>query len=283
MQLMQGDCLQLMSKLPDKSVDAIVTDPPYEYLKHKLDRPFDEQAAFSEWNRIVKDDGFLVFFGRGASFHRWNYLLNEMGWQFKEEIVWDKIRTSSPFTPILRCHENVSILSKKSNVKKSFVDYVEKNKNNVDKMTRDISRLANVFGNSKEFNSLVTFLKSKHIIYDDFYKKGVTASGTPTSKPVVSIAKGIIKGQREQDVIRISSQNNKFHPTQKPVRLMERLLFCTTDKGQTILDPFMGSGSTGVACVNTNRDFIGMELDEEYFNIAENRIQEAQSEIRLDV
>ena len=111
--LKQGDCLELMKEIPDKSVDAIVTDPPYEYLKHKLDRPFDEQAVFNEWDRIVKDDGFLVFFGRGASFHRWNYLLNEMGWNFKEEIVWDKRRNSNPFGKLQRIHETVSVLTKK--------------------------------------------------------------------------------------------------------------------------------------------------------------------------
>ncbi|MEK2460699.1 hypothetical protein [Lactiplantibacillus plantarum] len=81
--LLKGDCLDLMKKLPDKSVDAIVTDPPYEYLNHKLDRRFNEKAVFEQWNRVVKDNGMILFFGRGESFYRWNYLLNQMGWHFK--------------------------------------------------------------------------------------------------------------------------------------------------------------------------------------------------------
>ena len=86
----------------------------------------------------------------------------------------------------------------------------------------------------------------------------------------------MFEGIKEQDIISMTrSNNNRQHPTQKPVRLMERLLFCTTDKGQTILDPFMGSGSTGVACVNTNRNFIGYELQQDYFEIAEKRINDA--------
>lgn len=276
---MQGDCLQLMSKLPDKSVDAIVTDPPYEYLKHKLDRPFDEQAVFSEWNRIVKDDGFLVFFGRGASFHRWNYLLNEMGWQFKEEIVWDKRRNSNPFGKLQRVHETISILTKTGKIRESRVPYIEKNKYDFNKIKNDLSRIANALGHEKEFNGLKQYIDSKNISYNREHKNGVTWSGkTKTSTVSAPYLRNMFEGIKEQDIISMTRSNsNRQHPTQKPVRLMERLLFCTTDKGQTILDPFMGSGSTGVACVNTKRDFIGMELDEEYFHIAEKRIQEAQS------
>lgn len=92
-----GDSLEAMKKMPDNSVDVILTDPPYLYLKNqKLDREFDEQSFFAESKRILTKDGFIVLFGRGASFYRWNTRLDELGFNFKEEIVWDKSQNTSP-------------------------------------------------------------------------------------------------------------------------------------------------------------------------------------------
>ena len=90
------DCLEGMKRIPDKSVDAIVTDPPYKYLKHKLDRDWNEDVIFDEWNRVLKDDGFIVIFGRGIPFYRWNVKLNELGFNFKEEVIWNKKASSGP-------------------------------------------------------------------------------------------------------------------------------------------------------------------------------------------
>lgn len=81
------DCITILREIPNESVDVILTDPPYLYLKHKLDRPFDEQVFFNEAKRVLKKDGFIVLFGRGTSFYRWNTILADMGFQFKEEIV----------------------------------------------------------------------------------------------------------------------------------------------------------------------------------------------------
>lgn len=276
--LKQGDCLELMKEIPDKSVDAIVTDPPYEYLKHKLDRPFDEQVVFNEWDRIVKDDGFLVFFGRGASFHRWNYLLNEMGWRFKEEIVWDKNYGSSPFLPIVRRHETVSILSKKGSVKQHKIPYEEVRIGENKKVERDIARIAGALNNPTKLAELNRFIETNvEPLYSRKNKKSVTAVKKKNVPAEIITTSAVINGMKEQSIIRQQSIHgvNQLHPTQKPVRLMERLLFCTTDEKQTILDPFMGSGSTGVACINTNRNFIGYELQQDYFGIAEKRINDA--------
>ena len=239
---------------------------------------------FNEWDRIVKDDGFLVFFGRGASFHRWNYLLNEMGWKFKEEIVWDKRRISNMMGSISRIHETVSVLTRKGKIRESRIPYVEKNEYNFEKIERDLSRIKSAFRNKAFLETLESYINGEKIIYTKRNKQGVTFKGDTKISPVgFTSLKSIKEGIKEQDIISITRSNKNVHPTQKPVRLMERLLFCATDEGEIILDPFVGSGSTGVACVNTKRDFIGMELDEEYFHIAEKRIQEAQSEIRLDV
>ena len=107
------DCLEGMKRIPDKSIDLIVTDPPYLYLNHKLDKSFDEDELFKEWLRVLKDKGFVVIFGRGESFYRWNTKLISLGFEFKEEIIWDKRKTTSSVLPIGRKHETISILTKK--------------------------------------------------------------------------------------------------------------------------------------------------------------------------
>lgn len=275
--LQQGDCLELMKKLPDKSVDAIVTDPPYEYLNHKLDRRFNEEAVFEQWNRVVKDDGMILFFGRGESFYRWNYLLNQIGWHFKEEIIWNKRRVSAPMLPIGRVHETVSILSKSGKVNRVKVPYVQKNKYDVKKIIGDISRIANILNNPKELDMVKKYLETGK---QDYYSTGVaglTFTGAKTNNKAVDAMKGIIIGRNEQDIIEqtaVHSRKKQFHPTQKPTPLMERLINLVSDEGDIILDPFMGSGSTGVSAASLDRSFIGYEIDDEYFNIAEQRINE---------
>ena len=91
------DCLEFMKGMQDNSVDLIVTDPPYLYLDHKLDRPFDEQLFFEQAKRVLKSESMLVFFGRGASFYKWGYTCSQLGFEFLEEIIWEKKCGSSPF------------------------------------------------------------------------------------------------------------------------------------------------------------------------------------------
>jgi len=276
--LLKGDCLELMEGMPDKSVDSIITDPPYLYLKHKLDRPFDEKKVFSEWDRIVKDDGFLVFFGRGGSFHRWNYLLNEMGWEFKEEIVWDKKITTSPFLPIGRKHETISVLSKKGKMRQHKIPYLDIRKYDPERMQNDFKRIVSSVKQPEKLKAIDEFLKTNQLPLNQAHtmKHGITVTKFKESPREITGLNGIVNGMKEQSIIVEQAPHYKMqHPTQKPVRLMERLILCVTDENQTVLDPFMGSGSTGVACVNTNRNFIGMELDDEYFKIAQERVNEA--------
>jgi len=275
--LQHGDCLELMKDIPDGSVDAIVTDPPYEYLNHKLDRRFNEKAVFEQWNRVVKDNGMILFFGRGESFYRWNYLLNQMGWRFKEEVIWNKRRVSAPMLPIGRVHETISILSKSGKLNRVKVPYVQKNKYDVKKIIGDINRIANVLNNQKELDMVKKYLETGKQNYYATGVAGLTFTGTKTNNKAVDAMKGIIIGRNEQDIIEQTAVHNRkkqFHPTQKPTPLMERLINLVSDEGNVILDPFMGSGSTGVAAGNLDRSFIGYEIDNEYFKIAEQRIME---------
>lgn len=109
------------------------------------------------------------------------------------------------------------------------------------------------------------------------------ADFAPKYEMIIFIQKGrrLINGKRDPNILKFSRTGNKLHSTQKPVDLLQYLLEKFSDKGDTVLDPFMGSGSTGVACVNTNRKFIGIELDEKYFNIAKERIENHKPQMEL--
>ena len=231
MTLLQGDCLELMKQVPDKSIDLILCDLPYGTTKCKWDVviPFDK--LWAQYNRIIKDNGAIVLFGNEpfSSQLRLSNLKN-----YKYDWVWDKKRGSNFATVKIR-----------------------------------------------PFNSFANIMV--------FYKKQPTYNpqmwkSTPYTckQGYVGVAKQT--GLYRDDVITVNngdrypltilsfSKETGLHPTQKPVALLEYLIKTYTNEGDTVLDNCMGSGSTGVACKNTNREFIGMELDEKYYKIACERL-----------
>lgn len=289
--LYKGDCLQIMKQLPSNSYDVLLVDPPYEYLKHKLDKNFDEHAVLNEWNRILKDTGFIILFGRGMSFYRWNLLLNDLGWNFKEEVIWDKLKNTSPVLPLMRVHETISILTKKGHINKTSVPYTHAHVT-PETINANLKSLKNALHkNTKAYGELLHYLETNE---DDLSRKSATqdqitfrpsASFNQKSR-IAGVAKAMIHGKRETDIMSVSSpyRSHRFHPTQKPTELLERLLkLVVKTNHDKIIDTFMGSGSTGVACVDLNNkehthySFTGIELDNEYFEIAKKRINEIQN------
>ncbi|WP_270329113.1 DNA-methyltransferase [Lactococcus lactis] len=277
------DCLEGMKRIPDKSVDAIVTDPPYKYLKHKLDRDWNEDVIFDEWNRVLKDDGFIVIFGRGIPFYRWNVKLNELGFNFKEEVIWNKKASSGPLLKLSRVHETISLLSRTGSVRKVKVPYVEKNYFDINLIVNDVKILKSALKNSRKLKEILYFLENNETIkHKQVNKHEISGHKKVGSDRSVSSIKSIEEGKNETSVITVKKEHYKFmHQTQKPVRLMERLINLVTEEGDTVLDSFSGSGSTALACKNLNRKFIAFEIDKEYFEIAQNRIKERQSQISL--
>jgi len=276
---LHDDSINVLKQLEDNSIDAIVTDPPYEYLNHKLDRRFVKSEVLEQWDRVVKDDGFIVFFGRGESFHEINYLLNNLGWKFKEEVIWNKRSVTSPFLPLSRVHETVSLLSKNGKIRKNKIPYEEVKKYQLDRMQNDLKRIVSGLGNQKSLMSINYFLENQKVLNDKQNKPkfGVTVSHNfKTTDQAAGALQSIIKGLNEQSIMEVARDGRKItvHPTQKPIRLMERLINLASDEGDVILDPFMGSGSTGLAAKNTNRNFIGIEIDDEYFEKANSRLSE---------
>jgi site-specific DNA-methyltransferase (adenine-specific) len=315
-----GDCIETVKQIPDGSIDCILTDPPYLYLKNqKLDRPFDETAFFGEAKRMLKKDGFIVLFGRGTSFYRWNTMLADLEFNFKEEIVWNKSYCTSPLMRISRIHETISIHTKKNGaINKVKVPYLEMKGSDIEGMTTDIKRLKTCFGNTESLNAVLAFLenncrdvsdgwKANHLSIssditkenrsvsvirsirdgmneksiirtdrrdcDTFTKYGVNTDRRKSGNRSANVMQSIAFGMNEKTIIKQAGDHYAaIHPTQKPVRLLERLLSLVTQPGDTILDPFCGSGSTAIACINSGRQYIGIEIDREYYNASVERV-----------
>ena len=244
-----GDCLELMKNIEPASVDAIITDPPYGTTACKWDSVIDFDLMWEQLNRIIKPNGAIVLFGSEpfSSALRMSNIKN-----YKYDIIWHK-NQSGGFAlakkRIMKYHENISIFYKKQpTYNPQFEEYADSvksrykkdSKTNVSKALRDGYK--NNTQNIKKVECEVNLTRGKYPSSVQFFKAPATANGA------------------------------RLHPTQKPVALMEYLIKTYTNEGETVLDFTMGSCSTGVAAKNTNRNFIGIEMDENYFEIATNRI-----------
>ena len=240
-QLYQGDCLEIMDKLIEKGVkvDAIITDPPYGTTACKWDSiiPFDEM--WKRLNKLIKDNGAIVLFGSEpfSSKLRCSNLKN-----YKYDWVWNKKLAGNGILAKkqpLKIHENVIVFNSKIYIPQMTTGKLRK------KLTNNL-KISEINGGDGVKRATETF-------NDQYY---------PTSIQEFSMA---------------NLRRNRLHPTQKPVDLLEYLIKTYTNENEIVLDFTMGSGSTGVACINTNRKFIGIELDDNYFNVAKKRIEDAQN------
>ena len=284
-QLYNEDNLEVMKRLPNESIDVICIDPPYLYLKNqKLERPFDELKFFSECARLLTKNGFIVMFGRGVSFYRWNGILDSLGFTFKEEIVWNKRRITSPVLPLGRTHETIAVFSKgNGKINKVKIDVFEKYKFDPEKIQRIANRLSTVFGNRKTFD----LLKDYYATGEKKYYKSVDSSFNSTRSKESNInqnrtivdAVALEEGSKEISIIdEVSDHYNTIHPTQKPVRLIERLLALVIPQDKErkdifVADWFGGSMSTMEAVNNMGMKGISTEIDEEYFLAGKKRIE----------
>jgi site-specific DNA-methyltransferase (adenine-specific) len=274
--------------IPSIRFDHIFTDPPYLYIKtHDFDKEFDEALLFENARRILPDRGFIVLFGRGTSFYRWNTRLAELGFIFKEEIVWDKRMPSSPAMALSRVHETVSLHTKKNGkVRPSKVPYTEQKQFDIQGISADIKRITSAIHTNAGLDNILKFLKDGCVKQDKGASGHKIANGTGLSgrDPATMSLRFIKDGMREKTIMPVFSVHyGSVHPTEKPVRLAERIIALISDPGDTIYDPFMGSGSFGVACINTGRKYIGSEVDMEYFKTAYKRIKEAEKQVNYSL
>ena len=224
LQLYNADNLEIMATLPDESIDVVCIDPPYLYLKNqKLERPFDEQRFFAECKRLLTKKGFIVMFGRGTSFYRWNTMLDGLGFVFKEEVIWDKSMGTSPLSKMNRIHETISILTKGGIINKVKVPYTEMKGHDIDSIVKDISKIKSVLKNTEKLNYLLDFLDNKRsdwYLNTRFTKHSVTTDIRNSGDRAVNVLASICNGLNEKTIIKqVRDHYNTIHPTQKPVRL----------------------------------------------------------------
>lgn len=240
MKLVHGDCLEEMNHIDDKSVDMVLCDLPYGTTKCNWDVviPFDK--LWKSYNRIVKDNGAILLFGQ------------------------------EPFSSFLRL----------SNVDNYRYDYYWKKE-----------RITNIFQVKHRAGKIIETISVFYKSQPTYNPQMITYHGVPRTNKVKSGKLGILIDSKNKKPIEYIDTGKRYptqlleykrdilvsnlHQTQKPIQLLENLILTFSNVGDIILDNCMGSGSTGVACKNTNRDFIGIELDEKYFKVAKERIKNA--------
>lgn len=223
-----------MKKIPDGSIDLVLTDPPYGTTACKWDTVIPFEPMWEQLKRVTKKNGAIVLFGSEpfSSALRMSNINN-----YKYDWIWDKATISNPmlakYQP-LKQHEIISVFSLKTHQY-----YPQKTDLHIERKWKQA-------------------------------KQNIDAAA-----PAIVGATGLVKGKYPKSIQRFPSakfEGNIKHPTQKPFALMEYLIKTYTNEGETVLDFTMGSGTTGVACKNLNRNFIGIELDVDYFAIAKQRI-----------
>jgi DNA modification methylase len=242
--LHKGDCLELMKDIPDKSIDMILCDLPYGTTDCSWDNVIPLEPMWEQYERIIKDDGAIVLFGNepfSSSLRCSNVKLYKYDWK------WDKIQGANflnvRYQP-LKNIEDIMVFSKArtTNGKRQPIKY-----------------------NPQGFKEHI-----EEKVNNADYTGSFSSSSVKKGRSYKSTGKGYPKC-----LIQFAKDKTGLHPTQKPVALCEYLIKTYTNKGNTVLDNCMGSGTTAIACINTGRNFIGIELDEGYFKIAQERIQTA--------
>ena len=243
----QGDCLELMKEIPDRSIDMVLCDLPYQETGNKWDKFVNLEQLFNEYRRIIKDDGCIALNG---TFKFGTHLMNIAPDLYKYEWVWEKDNgTNAPNVNLqpFRVHEYIFIFGK--------------------------GRVTN--GNRTPMKYYPQKTKGKP------YKQKSGRMSENWKGGLNNIITDNKDGLRHPKTIQKFNRDRGYHPTQKPVALLEYLIKTYTNEGETVLDNCMGSGSTGVACVNTNRNFIGYELDEHYFQIAKERLEQHECKTNI--
>ena len=234
--LMFGDCLERMKSIPDGSVDLILTDPPYQTTQNKWDSIIPFEPMWEQLKRVVKPSGACVLFS--AQPFTTNLIYSNMKC-FKYSMVWKKSKCGSPLTakykPLTK-HEDINVFSLHKKTLKYYPQMSE----------------------GKPYKRKFTENKVNNM---GFGIKGVETDNNGTRHPTTIL--DYPQQWRRQDQV---------HPTQKPVELMEFLIKSFSVENETVLDFTMGSCSTGVACLNTNRRFLGIEMDANYYEIACDRM-----------
>lgn len=284
-EILLGDCLELIKDIPNGSIDAVITDPPYTDGKtnvldrHILHTQIDINQFTKEVYRVLKPNSFYAFFGQMPTILAWYNSAVENGFKFRIDIVWCKKKGGQGGNLALKkSHELIYIFSKGSpNYFKTNSNYSDVSQGLVEYNLKDIEsifRQLSYYKGIAEGRKLQDFVISADTNDDYFQKKGGFKKKM----------KGKAFGNDNlmfNSVWAFSTHNNKHrnpetgqikHPTVKSIPLMERLIELLSEKNEVILDPYSGSGTTAIACLNTNRQFIVMEKEQKYYDIILKRV-----------
>ena len=235
MELKLGECLDKLTEIPDSSVNMVMADLPYGTTACKCDSVIPLVPLWKELERVTNENAAMVF--TAAQPFTTALAASNLS-DFRYEWIWEKPQGTNPMNAKvmpLKSHENILVFYKKKPVYNPQMWYSTPYTG----FSSDESKIGEVYGSAK----------SKH-----------------RDNP---------EGSRYPKTILKFKQEKGYHPTQKPVSLMEYLIKTYTNEGDTVLDPTMGSGTTGVACVNTNRNFVGIERDEKYYEMSKSRIEKS--------
>lgn len=298
---MHGDCLELMKDIPDGSVDMILCDLPYGTMKGaglngwkgtktEWDERLCTENLFAEYERILREGGTAILFSQEPYTSELRTQKAE-NFEFAYPLVWKKDHFAN------------ALIAKKAPVsyfEDLSVFYKKYDRQLLNPLRKYFGKILQHIGctSCKEVNKRLGHRRAEHCFYTDTLQFGLCTEGTYQElvdefrindmedfmqfEDCKAIAKRFERTFNLPDgkkftgnVLEFKKDYQGFHPTQKPVALLEHLVKTYTNEGDTVLDNCMGSGSTGVACVNTGRRFIGIELDKVYFDIATKRIEEA--------
>ena len=299
--LYNGDCLELMKNIPDGSVDLVLTDPPYGTMDRKTHRPqkrldditwdfpLNEKVILQELSRIVRQNGKIALFSQEPYTSKL-ILAGVPRIQFIQRLAWKKNVAGNFLCSSQNCMqyiEDICLFRKDCNDyngEHPLRDYFLEQKNKSGLSNKDFGVILGNGMASHYFTTKIQFTCPT----EENYKKLQTTGFFPLPFEEIKRIDQEYKNKfpsifnrlganSKSNIFEYAKDNDGYHPTQKPVKLLEDLIQTYSNEGNTVLDFTMGSGSTGVACINTNRNFIGIELDKGYFDIAEKRIKEAQN------
>lgn len=236
------DCMVGMNKIPEGSVDMILCDLPYGVTKNKWDSVIPLDELWEHYKRVIKENGAIVLFGQGLFTAR--LMFSNEKW-YRYNLIWEKDRPSGFLNAKrmpLRSHEDIVVFYKK------------------------LPTYNPQFWEGEPLHGMGSKFKEGQLGNNNYGK--FDSHKNPSSKRAGDTNK------YPRSVLSFKKAHPPIHPTQKSVELVEWLVKTYSNEGDTVLDNCMGSGTTAIACINTGRNYIGYELEEEYYNLAINRIEE---------
>ncbi len=244
--LFNDNCLETMKKIEDKSIDMVLCDLPYGVTQNPNDKRIPFQQLWEQYERIIKDNGAILLFCQGLFYVD---LVNSNRKLFKYDLVWDKVLVSGFLNAKrmpLRKHELIAVFYKKQPIYNPQFSIGQPL-------------------HSKGFSYKQKDIKNRN--YGRFYSTEDDRAGSTQKYPT--------------SIIRFCKPHpsKALHATEKSIEMLEYLIKTYSNEGDLVLDNCMGSGTTGIACINSNRDFVGIEIDKNYFEIAKERLAQAKKEV----